>query len=155
MNLYTQSFDISNQFKHYDETMKRVHGCKYQHCKPELKKTTVGPAKDNNQASTNYLKVKSIQRSRNDAIKTQIQPSKPKREITSITNRQNKKRTYGQPSEQLFPKRWPLNNHNRTKNNVNTRMVKRHRNSDAKEQAIEKHNKVTALERSVINYWGA
>ena len=31
--------------------MKRVHGCKYQHCKPELKKTTVGPAKDNHQAS--------------------------------------------------------------------------------------------------------
>ena len=27
---------------------------------------------------------------------------------TYITNSQNTKRTYGQPSEQLFPKRWPL-----------------------------------------------
>ena len=39
-------------------------------------------------------------------------------------------RTYGQQSEQLFPKRWPLSNPNRTKNNMNTRKVKRHRNSD-------------------------
>ena len=44
--------------------MKRTHGCKYQHCKPELKKitseTTVGPAKDNHQASTNYLKLETV-----------------------------------------------------------------------------------------------
>ena len=32
---------------------------------------------------------------------------KPKREITYI-NSQNTKRTYGQPSRQLFPKSWPL-----------------------------------------------
>ena len=48
-------------------------------------------------------------------------PPKPKREITNITNSQNTKRTYGQPSEQLFPKRWPLSNRNRTKINMNTR----------------------------------
>ena len=30
----------NRNIKHYDETMKRAHGCKYQHCKPELKKTT-------------------------------------------------------------------------------------------------------------------
>ena len=41
-------------------------------------------------------------------------------------------RTYGQPSEQLFPKRWPLSNRNRTKHNMNTHKVKRHRNSDTK-----------------------
>ena len=50
-----------NQLKHYDESMKRVHGCKYQHCKPALKKTTssatAGPAKNNDQASTNNLKL--------------------------------------------------------------------------------------------------
>ena len=46
-----------------------------------------------------------MQRSGTEAIRTQIQPSKPKREITKITNSQNTKRTYGQPSEQLFPKR--------------------------------------------------
>ena len=49
--------------------------------------------------------VKSMQRSGTEAIRTQLQPSKPKREITNITSRQNTKRTYGQPSEQLFPKR--------------------------------------------------
>ena len=73
-----------------------------------------------------------MQRSGTEAIRTQLQPSKPKREITNITNSQNTKRTYGQPSEQLFPKRWPLSNRNRTKNSMNTRKVKRHRNSDTK-----------------------
>ena len=46
-----------------------------------------------------------MQRSVTEAIGTQIQSSKPKREITKITNSQNTKRTYGQPSEQLFSKR--------------------------------------------------
>ena len=50
----------------------------------------------------NMLKVKSMQRSGTEAIRTQIQPSKPKWEITNITNNQNTKRTYGQPSEQLL-----------------------------------------------------
>ena len=59
-------------------------------------------------------KLKSMQRSGTVAIRIQIQPSKPKREI--ITNSQNTKRTYyGQLSEQLFPNRWPLSNRNRTK----------------------------------------
>ena len=49
-----------------------------------------------------------MQKSRTKAITTQIQPSKPKREITNITKSQNSKRTYGQPSEQVFPKMWPL-----------------------------------------------
>ena len=78
------------------------------------------------------IKVKSMHRSGTEAIRTQIQPSKPKREITKITDSQNTKITYGQPSEQLFPKRWPLSNPNRTKNNMNTRKVKCHRNSDTK-----------------------
>ena len=78
------------------------------------------------------IKVKSMQRSGTEAIRNQLQPSKSKREITNITNSQNTKRTYGQPSEQLFPKRWSLSNRNRTKNNMNTRKVKRHRNSDIK-----------------------
>ena len=51
--------------------------------------------------------VKCIQRSGTEAIRIQLQPSKPKREIhvTNITNSQDTKITYGQPSEQLFPKR--------------------------------------------------
>ena len=78
------------------------------------------------------LEVKSMQRSGTEAIRTQIQPSKPKREITNFTNSQNIKRTYGQQSEQLFPKRWPFSNRNRTKNKMNTQNVKRHghRNSE-------------------------
>ena len=77
-------------------------------------------------------KVKDMQRSETEAIGTKIQSSKPKREILNITNSQNTKRTYGQPSKQLSPKRWPLSNRNRTKNNMNTHKVKRHRNSDTK-----------------------
>ena len=63
-----------------------------------------------------HNKSKCMQRSGTEAIKTQIQPSKPKWEITNITKSQNTKRTCGQPNEQLFPKRWPLSNRNRTKN---------------------------------------
>ena len=75
-----------------------------------------------------------MQRSGTEAIKAQIQPSKPIREITNITKiySKNTKRTYCQPSEQLFPKRWPLSNRNRIKNDMNTHKVKRHRNSDTK-----------------------
>ena len=56
------------------------------------------------------LKLKSMKRPGTEAIRTQIQRSKPKRKITKITNSQNTTRIYGQPSEQLFPKRWPLSN---------------------------------------------
>ena len=52
------------------------------------------------------MKVKSMQRTGSEATRNQIQPSKPKREIANVTNSQNTKRTYSQPSEQLFPKRW-------------------------------------------------
>ena len=59
-------------------------------------------------------------------------PSPGKQEITNITNSQNTKRTYGQPSEQLFLERWLLINRNRTKNNMNKHTIKRNRNSDIK-----------------------
>ena len=45
--------------------------------------------------------------------RTKIKTYKQEWEITKITNSQNTKRTYGQPSEQLFPKRWPLENKRR------------------------------------------
>ena len=116
------------------------------------------------------MNVKCMLRSGNERIRTQIQPSKPKREITNISlcilticnisyfpfcflgliwvliasfpdfcirftfiiNSQKTKRTYCQSSDQLFPKRWPLSNRNRTKNDINTHKVKRDRNSDTK-----------------------
>ena len=60
-----------------------------------------------------------------EATRSQIQASKPKRGIMI-------KRTYGQPSELIFSKRLSLSNPNRTNNNMNTRKVKRHRNSKTK-----------------------
>ena len=48
------------------------------------------------------------------------------------TNRQNIISTNGQPSAQLFPKRWSLSNQNRTKSIMNKHKVKHHRNSDTK-----------------------
>ena len=47
-----------------------------------------------------------------EAIRIQIQTSKPKRETTKITNRQTTKVAYSQASEKIFPKRWPLSNPN-------------------------------------------
>ena len=70
------------------------------------------------------LKVKSMQRSGTKPIRTLIQPPKPKREITNITNSQNINRTYGQPIEQLFPKRWLLSYLNLTKYYPVTQEVK-------------------------------
>ena len=61
-------------------------------------------------------------------------------------------RTTGQPSGQLFPKRWPLSNPNRTKSIMNKHKVKHHRNSDTK-TGNRDHISTTALERSVMNYW--
>ena len=61
------------------------------------------------------LKVKSMQRPGTEAIGTLIQPSKPKQEITEIIHSQNTKRTYGQLSEQLFPKNvFPKSGHSAT-----------------------------------------
>ena len=59
------------------------------------------------------VKSKSMQIPGTEAIRTQIKPSN-NLEITKITNSQNTKRTYGLLSEELFPKRWPLSNPNRT-----------------------------------------
>ena len=66
------------------------------------------------------------------ATRTKIPPSKQEREITKIANCQNTKKTSDvrkHLSKQLFPKRWPVSNLNRTKHNMNKHKVKRHRNS--------------------------
>ena len=64
-----------------------------------------------------------MQRLGTEAIRTQLQPSKPKREITNIAKSQNTKRTIVNRV-----KRWPLGNKNRTR----TQKVKRHRKSETK-----------------------
>ena len=88
-----------------------------------------------------------MHRSGTEAIRSQIQFSK--REIPNITNSHDTKRTNGQPSEQLFPK-----NGRRTENNMNTRKVKRQRNSGTK----NRHQRTTKnyrLGTSVMNNWVA
>ena len=72
--------------------------------------------------------------------------------ITKITNRQYKLEQMANKC-QLFPKRWSLSNPNRTKSIMSKHKVKYHRYSDTK-QAKENHIRTTALERSVMNYWG-
>ena len=62
-------------------------------------------------------------------------------------------RTNVQPSGQLFSKRWPLSNPNLSKSIVNKHKAKHHRNSDTK-TGNRDHIRTTALERSVMNYWG-
>ena len=59
-----------------------------------------------------------MQRSGTEAARTWTQPSKPKRDKTNIINTKIvkiHKVTYGQQRDQLFSKRWPLSNRNRTK----------------------------------------
>ena len=70
------------------------------------------------------LKVKQMQKSGTEAIRTQLQPSKSKREITKITNSQNTKKHVVKRLSSSFPK--------------------------GGHSAIENHNKNNALERSEI-----
>ena len=59
-----------------------------------------------------------MQRPGTETIKIQIQPSNHSWKQLRIQIIKTQ-RTYGQPSEQLVPERWPLSNPNRTKNNKN------------------------------------
>ena len=52
-------------------------------------------------------------------------------------------RTYGQPSGQLFPKRWQLSNPSRTKPLMNKHKVKHHRNNDSQTGNIDHIEKVS------------
>ena len=51
-----------------------------------------------------------MQRPGTEAIRTQSSLQIQNGKMIEITNSQNTKRTYGKPSEQLFPKRWSLSN---------------------------------------------
>ena len=55
--------------------------------------------------------VKNMQRSRTDAIRTQLQPQKPKREITNMTNSQSTKR-----KKYKFRKIKPINENGKNNN---------------------------------------
>ena len=51
---------------------------------------------------------------------------------------------------------FPKGGHSATETELkkNTRKVKRHRNSDTKTMKTENYHKITALERSMMNYLG-
>ena len=91
-----------------------------------------------------------MQKSGTEAIRTKIQPSKPKRATTNITNSHKTKRTYGQLSEQLFPK----GGHSATETELKkgTKIRSNVTETLTPKQAIEINNKTIALERSVMNY---
>ena len=79
-----------------------------------------------------FLYVLSIEKDKQglgtDAIRTKCPPSKPMWEIIKITIRQNTKRTYGKPYDQLSPKTWSLSYINQTKYHLDTQ-------KDTKKQA--------------------
>ena len=52
---------------------------------------------------------KTYEKSGTEAIRTQTQPAKPKREITNITNSQNTKKTHGQ--ENIWSTDFPKGGH--------------------------------------------
>ena len=56
------------------------------------------------------IRVKYMQRLETEAIRIQVLSSNPERETTFIKDSQNTKKTYGEPSKQLFPERWLLSN---------------------------------------------
>ena len=70
--------------------------------------------------------VKSMQRSGTESIRTQIEPSKQKREITNIIVKTQ--REHDQSNKKASQKA-SIEQPNRTKNNMNTHKVKRHLNS--------------------------
>ena len=74
------------------------------------------------------MKVTSKQRLGTGAIKSHI----PLTKLEKNANSQNRKGTYGQLSEQLFPKRWLLSNLSRTKNYINKDKMESHKYCDNK-----------------------
>ena len=71
-----------------------------------------------------------MQRSGTEAIRTQIQPSKSKWEITNITNSQNTKENIWSTELAAISQKVATQQPKPNLNNMNTRKVKRHRSSD-------------------------
>ena len=88
------------------------------------------------------------------AIKSQIPLLKPKWEINKNTNRQKTMRTNGQPSVQLFPKRWSLNSQTRTKSIMNKHKVKHHQIFDTTTGQREPHQNHRLRKVSNELLWG-
>ena len=96
-----------------------------------------------------FTKLKSVQRSGTEVIRTQLQPSKRIREILKLVKIQREHMV--NPVSSYCPK----GGHSATeteKNNMNTRKVKRHRNSDTK--TCNREPQQSYRIGTVMNYWG-
>ena len=72
-------------------------------------------------------------------LEPKSRPQSQNGKITVVKNYQNTKRTYGQPNGQLFTKRWPLRNQNRTKNNMSKHKVKTMSSNRIPQQATQNY----------------
>ena len=73
-----------------------------------------------------------MQRLGSEAIRTQIEPSKPKREMIKIINSIVQREHMDNRVSSYFPKGGHIATQIEQENNMNTRMVKRHRYSNTK-----------------------
>ena len=80
---------------------------------------------------------------------------KTKREITKYLNwQQFTKGTRGKPNEQLFPNRWSFSYLKFTKYVTNIIAEPKYKYGQQDQVTVRNHNRSTALERSVLRYWG-
>ena len=80
---------------------------------------------------------------------------KTKREITKYINwQQFTKGTRGKPNEQLFPKQVSFSYLKFTKYVTNIIAEPKYKYGQQEQVTVRKHNRSTALERSVLKYWG-
>ena len=81
---------------------------------------------------------------------------KTKRETTNYINwQQFPKGTHGKPNEQLFPNRWSFSYLKLTKYVTNIIAEPKYKYGQQEQVTVRNHNGSTALERSVLEYWGA
>ena len=80
---------------------------------------------------------------------------KTKREITKYINwQQFTKGTRGKPNEQLFPKQVVIQLPKIYKYVTNIIAEPKYKYGQQEQVTVGNHNSSTALERSVLNYWG-
>ena len=79
-----------------------------------------------------------------------------KREITKYINwQQFTKGTHGKPNEQLFPKQVVIQLPKLTKYVTNILAEPKYKYGHQEQVTVRNHNRSTALEQSVLKYWGA
>ena len=81
---------------------------------------------------------------------------KTKREVTKYINwQQFTKGTRGKRMNSSFPDRWSFSYLNLTKYVIHIIGEPKYKYGQQEQVTVRNHNRSTALERSVLNYWGA